>query len=80
MLQDFKLSTLRWHLLPGLGGLLAELAGQLGAHAYVDHYMRDLGPDIAPGRAGPALSASASSGALACRPTCAWKLSPDNPS
>ena len=43
-LQDAKLHTLRWHLLPRLGAALAPLARAAGAPEYADHYLRDLGP------------------------------------
>lgn len=44
MLQDFKLHLMRWHLLPGLGKLLFQLARLLPAPDYQEHYIRDLGP------------------------------------
>ena len=53
--QDFKLHMLRWHLLPSLGRLLADLAQLLGQHDYLDHYMRDLGPSVLTGKGPPSL-------------------------
>lgn len=47
-LQDAKLHTLRWHLLPRLAAALAPLARLAGAPEYADHYLRDLGPAGAP--------------------------------
>ena len=35
---------MRWHLLPGLGKLLFQLARLLPAPDYQEHYMRELGP------------------------------------
>ena len=46
--QDFKLNTLRWHLLPKLGQVLIDLAAILNASEHIDFYQRDLGPSLAP--------------------------------
>lgn len=63
--QDFKLNTLRWRLLPLLGGVAAELAGLLGAHAHLDHYLRDLGPLTVNGSKGSTTHASLLAGTAA---------------
>ncbi|KAF5836819.1 hypothetical protein DUNSADRAFT_5359 [Dunaliella salina] len=43
--EDCKLDTLRWPLLLPLGRALARCAVALHAHAYWEHYARDVGPE-----------------------------------
>lgn len=40
--EDCKLDMLRWHLLPPLGRLLADVARVMGARQYTERYQRDL--------------------------------------
>lgn len=48
IMQELKLSTLTWHLLPRVGQLLVDLAALLGAADHIDFYQRDLGPSLTP--------------------------------
>ena len=70
-MQDFKLNTLRWHLLPKLGQLLIDTAAMINAPGCIDYYRRDLGPSFGPTRPVPT---SQHSTPLSCEAACMLAL------